>query len=446
MTVTVNKIIRDVATAPLGIKEKVGRICYDILIAQHSPDIHTYNTLIVAFDKAGYHTLSDVIIESYFHERFLKPTPSTFVAILKHHKSTKNARAYLTALACIIGRDGKTGAKIRRRHVDDIAQSKDLQRWAMMGSRLGNYVCELLPMHPPLVEEIIHGLLHFKLFDQAARMFVTSLLSGVRLGGGIVRQLFDECIFALDYKAALRLVRGFLRYQQRWRCMLLDPSQDGAYLMNRAYILLDFCGLTKQDGQVSQRALERLRITEQKMAECLRTFAEIDASMAAMDLPLPARPNGASKSRVLQLESIWKEYVYSRKATASIESKLLYPHFPTDFRTTIALETGEFALEQSNQSRIEFTQLAGSEVRESSEEMGGSTSEEKMVVQKLGDMNLGERQILSDNGYLVRNKVPIEMPAMQNSRETKPSPLLLKWQEEERRQSLVHTGRLALGA
>ncbi|KAK3180751.1 hypothetical protein K4F52_007971 [Lecanicillium sp. MT-2017a] len=380
MTVAVNKIFRDILAAPLGIKEKVGRICYNILIARHSPDIHTYNTLIVAFDKAGYHTLSDALIDSYFHGRFLKPTRSTFVAILKHYKSTNNAESFLRALACITGRDTKTGAKIRRKHVEDIKETKSLQRWAVndiVRTRTGDYVWEHVPLHQPLVEELIHGLLHFKLFDQAARMFVTSLLCGVRLGGSVVRQLFDECIYALDYKAALRLVRGFLRYQQRWRELLLDGEQDGSYLVNRAYVLLDLCGLGEAGGKISKRSLARLQITEAKLVDCLSTFAEVEASASGTELTRRPRPNDESKSRVLQLESIWKDYVLSRKATASIESKLLYNHYPAEFRTTMALETGRFAVDRSAQLGVEFAQITGLDTQEHAGEMASSVEEEE---------------------------------------------------------------------
>ncbi|KAL7950937.1 hypothetical protein V8C42DRAFT_307990 [Trichoderma barbatum] len=359
-TILLNKRLRGlVAASNLSMKEKIGRICYNLLVSSHPPDIHTYNTLIVAFNKSGHHTFADALVASFFQYRLLQPTPSTFIAILNHYQCTNNHGKFLRALACITGLDNRTGAKVRRRHVSDIEENPNLLPWALDSRRrtlTGEWIWDHLPLSQPLVEEILGGLLHFKLFDQAAAFFVSCMQSGVNLSLNSVKSFLDECIDALDWKAAVRLTSSLARSQPTLQ-RLLRAGGDGestSYIANRIRVLLDICGLGGID-KPSKAILVNLKISGPSFTKLLNTLVQEVG-------PPPARSTSdlkmdRSRSKVLQLESIWKEYEFVRKTTLSIESKLLYPDFSTTFRASMALHIGRKATQRSEQLSQELTQL-----------------------------------------------------------------------------------------
>ncbi|KAL7933451.1 hypothetical protein V8C35DRAFT_304438 [Trichoderma chlorosporum] len=359
-TILLNKRLRALATASnLGMKEKVGRICYNLLVSSHPPDIHTYNTLIVAFNKSGHHSFAEALVASFFQYRLLQPTPSTFIAILNHYQCTNNHGRFLRALACITGLDDRTGAKVRRRHVSDIEENPNLLPWALDSRRrtlTGDWIWDHLPLSQPLVEEIIGGLLHFKLFDQAAAFFISCMQSGVNLSLDSVKHFLDECINALDWKAAVRLTSSFARSQPILQ-ELLRTGGDGegtSYIVSRVRVLLDICGLGGPD-KPSKSLLVSLKVSGPSFTKLLNTLAQ-EAGPPQGRLASDEE-SSKSRSRVLQLESIWKEYEFVRKTTLSIESKLLYPDFSRTFRASMALHIGKAATQRSEQLDRELAQL-----------------------------------------------------------------------------------------
>ncbi|XP_044724392.1 pentatricopeptide repeat domain-containing protein [Hirsutella rhossiliensis] len=373
-TVLLNRQLRSIMNNPdLRVKEKMGRVCYNLLISAHAADMHTYNTLIVAFDKAGLHGFADALVHSFFHERLLRPTPSTFVAILNHYKVTRNHGRFLYALACITGVDCRTGGKLRRRHVEDVERSPMLLDWALdvrLRTLSGSWVWEHVPPTRALVEEAIYGLLHFKLFEQAASFFLTCVRWGVGLSTKVVKQVLDECVVAMDWKGALQLIRGLMTCKKQWKVMLL--TGDGAtdwYLISRIYALLDLCGLRSPGGRVSAACLANLDISGSELGGLMEALEEQVSELDRMCLPAADAPatkavkggqeGACPKTRLMQIESVWKDYVYVRKTTSSIESKLLKPDFSIEFRTSMALHIGNAAVQRAIQLRQETEQLVG---------------------------------------------------------------------------------------
>lgn len=371
-TALLNRQLRCIMNNPdLRVKEKIGRVCYNLLVSAHVADMHTYNTLIVAFDKEGLHGFADALVHSFFHERLLRPTPSTFVAILNHYKVTRNHGRFLRALACIAGTDRGTGAKVGRRHLDDVKSSPMLLEWAMdvrLRTLSGNWVWEHFPPTLALVEEAIYGLLHFKLFEQAASFFLTCVRWGVGLSTKVVRQVLDECVVALDWKGALQLIRGLIKCKQQWRLMLL--TGDGAtdwYLISRIYALLDLCGLRRPGGPVSEACLANLDISGSELRGLMEALeaqvSELDqmclpgADALATNTAEDGQEGALAKNRLMQIESVWKDYVYVRKTTSSIESKLLKPDFSIEFRTAMAMHIGNTAVQRTIELRQEAEQL-----------------------------------------------------------------------------------------
>ncbi|EFY93591.1 hypothetical protein J3459_008495 [Metarhizium acridum] len=356
-TVALNNQIRSlVKTHDLSWKEKIGRVCFNLLVSAYPPDMHTYNTLIVAFDRSGHHGFSDALVYSFFHRRLLKPTPSTFTAILNHYRVARNHGQFLRTLACLTGIDRKSGGKMGRRHIKDV-ESWGMEKWAAntkLRTSTGNWVWEHVPLNVLLVETILNGLLHFKLFDEAASFFVSCMRSGVALSTSVVKQLFDECVAALDWRAAVRLIRGLSDSQKRWEILLSQEDADTtAHLVGRAFALIDICGLSTHREREGR--LINLDISGPRLNRLLESLSKANLSPDILVHPgsfeVARTKEGAemtlSKSRLLQLESIWKEYEFVRKTTNSIESKLLYPEFSSTFRTSMAIHISKSAIQRS---------------------------------------------------------------------------------------------------
>lgn len=356
-TQALNESLRDILASPLPPKEKIGRICYNMMVSPHVPDVHTYNTLIAGFDKRGYFELSDAVIYSFFHGRYIRPTESTFIAILNHNKALDQPAPFLLNIARITGLDSERGAKIRKRHEESM--QRDFEKaWASKNrhskTQTGDYIMEHMPLNRALVEEMLNGLLRFKLFEQAAVLFVGCLKGGVMLGGKVVRQVLDECIAALDWSASVQLLRGMSEFGQQFREMVLDGGEDGAYMINRVHVLLDLCGIdTREQGALSLAA-QRVRVSPKLLSSFLDS---LDGMSIVMEPPSGVHTYEANKSRMLQLESIRKEYIKVRRATVSIESKLLNADHEQEFREDCALHVAESALGQAEMLSAEFAKL-----------------------------------------------------------------------------------------
>ncbi|KAG6225283.1 hypothetical protein E4U34_007988 [Claviceps purpurea] len=367
-----NRRIRALASAEhLNLGERIGRICYNLLVSAYPPDTHTYNTLIVAFDKHGHHLLSDVVVRSFFFERLLRPTPSTFTAIMNHYKTRQNHGQFLRCIARVSGVDMVTGAKVRRRHTRDVAQWPLLQTWAAdtrIQTRTGRWHWEHSTLSTKLVETMLVGLLHFKLFSDAATLFLSCVRCGVSLSTKSMAHVFDECISALDWRAAVQMIRGLMYNLQEWKTLLSQTDEaSAAYLLNRTSALIDLCGLGNTgQGEVGLKRLQKLGVSLPHRTQFLEYMAEAKLLFPSKEAAgfqtlgdEGCEELHASKRRLLQLESLWKECEYIRKRTHSIESKLLKPHFPTWFRTSLASIIGANALQRSVELSHEMRQVVG---------------------------------------------------------------------------------------
>ncbi|RMJ04736.1 hypothetical protein CDV36_014600 [Fusarium kuroshium] len=356
--IKLNRRLREVVESPrLTLKEKVGRVCYNLLVSAYLPDMHTYNTLIVAFDKHGHKYISEAFVNSFFYYRRIMPTPSTFVAILNHYKNSQNHGRFLRALACITGLDPETGAKLRRRHVDDLTSIKAQTMKDRTSTRSGDWIWERAPLDKPLIEAVISGLLHFKLFDQAALFFVSCMRANVELGTNTIKQLFDECILALDWKAAVRLIQGFTNCPNTWQSMLMNRNENTTYLISRLHVLLDLVGLRISGGQVPESTLDNLSILTRGFHRFLDALAKVDSTSQLQLMGSTTQLVHSSESRLLQIEAIWKEQALVTNTMRSIESKLLYPDFRPQFRESMALHIGNTAAKQTlelNQELIDI--------------------------------------------------------------------------------------------
>lgn len=367
-TKLLNSRLREIVSKrDLGLREKVGRVCYNLMVSPYPPDMHTYNTLIVAFDKTGHEYLSEAFVNSFFYYRRLKPTPSTLLAILNHYQLSGNHGRFLRTLACTTGADVVTGAKIWRRHLESV-RDQDVKYWTNRRNswtQTGDWIWEHAPITQNLIESLIRGLLHFKMFDEAAALLVSCARANITLDTKCIKLLLEECILALDWRAAVRLIRGFTDSAQSWLATLMNREYETAYFVNRLYVLLDICGLPSTNERTpSKSRLYSLNISGARFAR-FTEFLAVGHIMSQLHLTSPPGTKECSemedalrrsKSRLLQLESLWKEQALVSKTTKSIESKLLYPDFPGPFRRSMAQFLGEASIQASSNLSQEVLQ------------------------------------------------------------------------------------------
>ncbi|PFH55815.1 hypothetical protein XA68_17569 [Ophiocordyceps unilateralis] len=363
-----NKCLRDIiAMRNISLREKIGRVCYDLIVSAYAPDIHNYNTLIVAFDRAGLFTFSEVLINSFFYERLLQPTALTYVAILNHYKVVGNHGRFLMAIARIAGCDSQVGGKVARRHIEDCTTDGIPNAWAAdtdLRTQNEEWVFEHVPLNRAIVAEMITGLIHFQMFHQAVYLFFACVELEIFLSTAVVKRLLDGCLAALDWRGALEVVYGLTTYNRSWKAFLLtgDVATDW-YLINRIYTLLDLCGLRHGPRKVSEEYLDELGIPPERLAGLLTDLELHEQWLYRPCFPANAKGEPSvvgAQSRLMQLESIWKDYVCVRNTTKSIESKLLYPDFSLEFRISMAHHIGGAALDDASQLVVEVEDMLSS--------------------------------------------------------------------------------------
>jgi hypothetical protein len=379
----------------LGLKEKVGRVCYNLLISVYPPDMHTFNHLITAFDRhSGYRHFSESVVFTFFYRSKLLPTPCTYAAILHHYKVTGNHSRFLRAIACIAGLDERTGAKYKRRHIGELEGNVPLQRWALDTRKRTageEFVWEHAPLNRLMVEEILSGLLRFHMFDHAASFFTSCMRAGVYVGSRIVKQLLDECLVALDWKAAVRLIRGLVICREMWSFMLTARDDETiAYLIDRVYSLLDMVGLGISGESMSEQGLANLGLFRGRLA----AFVD-NVSLTNMRLPHAlavsqergdgkGSVDGGPRSRLLQLESLDKELMRVGKRIRSYEKRFLQLDIPMEFRISTTMRISATVIEDA--------QRLGEEVSEALDKTGRETqkdAEETTATAIRTEMELG---------------------------------------------------------
>lgn len=439
-------------------KEKVGRVCYNMLISPYPPDIHTFNTLIVAFDKAGLYHLSEEFVFSFLHRQFLKPTRLTFVAILNHYKEAGLVGRWHYAMSVLGGASTIRGPKLMQLHVDDVWQTPGGQSWMHNQNKRtvhGDYVTEHVPLHRGLTETVIHGFLHFKLFEAAVRFFTPHLKYGSAMSMRVIRHLLDGIVLALDWRAAIRLIRDLTSERWMLRVMLEGADADAtAYIVGRMCVLLDMTGIYGPGRRASSATLADLNIDESRLDWLLTQleFAGDFVKKATVSLPqLTASqtpeaisessapvvrydPMPGSKSRLLQIEALWKEYVVVRNTIISLERKLTSVYPSDEFSEKISLHIGNAAVEKSLRIQEEFAAIVDGNERYKRKKLETET-ERRPWERKRGvgsyEVDVWVHALLKD--HVITHLQPVEHRTRWLGRPYKPKALqwLSEWEKQQ---------------
>lgn len=371
-TCKLNNALRNIlASRRLSKEQKIGRVCYNLLATSHLPDMHTYNTLIVAFDKIGMYSCSRHIIRSFFHDRTLLPTMCTHTAVLHHYQATENHFQFLRTIECLCGVNPTTGALVRRKHIRAVEENRRLLMWSLNSrvcTRVGNFIYEHAPLSKTLVEEVIQGLLAFKLFNEAVHVFIMCLQRMVSLAAGTIKQVLDDCLYSLDWHASSLLWRALSRHEARRlrRLLSCQDVENVAYYVDRLHSLLDLIGINPAVEMLNEEMLSNMDISMDDMAVSLDVLAQTAAELpkglveseAGKLSHLETSDKQDSSSWLLQLESLSKEVAKVRMITKVIECGLLRIALGPEAHTFLTSFIGSSAIKESQSLQDEFSRLA----------------------------------------------------------------------------------------
>jgi hypothetical protein len=272
--------------------EMIGRVCYNLLVAPNAPDMFTYNTLMLAFDRLHnpgsdnngsnsiWPSLSEAVIYSFFRNRLIQPTPATFELILNNCRNRDDHVLFYKMLGRVVGiGPTREGAKFRRRHITELLRGSWTFNWGIDVTRrtvTKNYIVEHAPLSKGLVETTMSGLIHFGAFEQAAALFRTCVLTGVRLSANLVRDLFETCVAKLDWKSALVLIRTFTDCNLRRIHLIMDGADDDLlYVLDKLRALLEICGLYEAEQRPSVRKVQNLNLSPERLYQLIDALRSI---------------------------------------------------------------------------------------------------------------------------------------------------------------------------
>ncbi|KAK1999764.1 pentatricopeptide repeat domain-containing protein [Colletotrichum falcatum] len=231
------------AAQPSNLRRTVAKVCYNLLISTQPPTIHTYNALIKGFDAVGLHPLASKVVKSLFQSK-LEPTQGTLVCLLNHFKETNDSGNFSNVIERMTGRDCR-GMKIRRKLIDEVREDPNLQTWALVKdvAVTKKYVIERACFDSQVFAAIVEGMLSLRYLRNAVATVAFGLKLGFTFSLRTMSQLLDQCVRALDPKAALGVL-GALGTKPELVEAVFSRECDQTYLAQRIQNLLDICGIT----------------------------------------------------------------------------------------------------------------------------------------------------------------------------------------------------------
>ncbi|EFQ35203.1 pentatricopeptide repeat domain-containing protein [Colletotrichum graminicola] len=316
-----NRSLRDIfeVAQPSNLRSTIMKVCHNLLVSSQPPTIHTYNTLIKGFDAAGLHPLASSVVKSLFQSK-LEPTQGTLVCLLNHFKETNESGNFNNIIERMTGKDCR-GMKIRRKPIDDVNVDPKLRRWALSKDVVvtKQYVIERAWFDTQVFAAIVEGMLSFRYLRNAVATVAFGLKMGFTFSLRTMSQLLDQCVRALDPKAALGVL-GALATKPKLVEAVFSRECDQTYLAQRIQNLLDICGITGSSPAA--------------VAPFLR-------DVPALSLPSRRQRRGIDIARMVRLveqSSVKLEYFETK--LSSIRQCLVDPQLGTEARRTFIEQTG----------------------------------------------------------------------------------------------------------
>lgn len=237
------------ATDPV---EAVGRICYNLLISEYSPTMHTYNAMIAGFNRIHRPDLAQVVINSYIQHTAWPATQQTMVCLLYHYRATNDIQGLRDVVARMRGvRD--TGFNFCIVNKERI-YTYDWLEWASKYCASRKYAfVERAHRGSEVFDGIIRGWLHHGDVTAASMTFIACVRSGSFIPIQTLYQLFAACLAAVDHSTARQMIRGIVKNLQNFYKMINHIIRQSTAAMSLRVLdclskLVHICGLPLYDA------------------------------------------------------------------------------------------------------------------------------------------------------------------------------------------------------
>ncbi|KAJ4417943.1 hypothetical protein N0V82_005900 [Gnomoniopsis sp. IMI 355080] len=194
-------------------KFQVAKICYNLLVCPVPPTIHHYNLLLVGFLRKAHYSLGDIVINSFFEDSRLRPTPETLVCLLVHYRKKGDIKGFYHIIRRMMALDNR-GMLIRRRWYEDVVKIPALRQWArhpeVTTSLQANWVIERPSRGQDVYEALVSGLLGFGRVKDAVKVFIGSLQERMGISVDLFIYMLRQCLYTVDASTADMLSRGLI--------------------------------------------------------------------------------------------------------------------------------------------------------------------------------------------------------------------------------------------
>ncbi|KAK5631443.1 hypothetical protein RRF57_007157 [Xylaria bambusicola] len=196
-----NRSIRRIFHQAVTPRETVGRICYNLLTVGVPPTIHTYNTLIVGFNRMHRPDLAQAVIDSYLDETAWPATDQTLICLLSHYRGPGGKEGFREAVQKMRGwrEDGLHLATVCD-EIDELNGARlPRKRWKAGAKRTN-----------ATFNHLIKGWLYHEELGIACMTFVACLRHGASLPVRTLHELLRGCLATADFSSARKLLTGIV--------------------------------------------------------------------------------------------------------------------------------------------------------------------------------------------------------------------------------------------
>ncbi|KAI0512899.1 hypothetical protein F5B22DRAFT_613658 [Xylaria bambusicola] len=196
-----NRSIRRIFHQAVTPRETVGRISYNLLTVGVPPTIHTYNTLIVGFNRMQRPDLAQAVIDSYLDETAWPATDQTLICLLSHYRGPGGKEGFREAVQKMRGgrEDGLHLATVCDEMYEMKRDRSSRKRWKAGAKRTN-----------ATFNHLIKGWLYHEDVGIACMTFVACLRHGASLPVHTLHELLRGCLATADFSSARKLLTGIV--------------------------------------------------------------------------------------------------------------------------------------------------------------------------------------------------------------------------------------------
>ncbi|KAI1305510.1 hypothetical protein F5Y03DRAFT_153738 [Xylaria venustula] len=201
-----NRSIRRIFHQAVTSRETVARICYNLITSGVPPTVHTYNTLIVGFNRMQRPDLAQAVINSYLDSKICSATQQTAICLLNHYRRP-GGKEGMREVVQRMRLDWDDGGQLSTSHNDRVRLARE-HKWPKAKRT------------DPIFDHLIRGWLYHEEVGIACMTFVAGLRHSASIPIYTIRELFRSCLATADFSSARKLLAGIAQNFERFKAYL----------------------------------------------------------------------------------------------------------------------------------------------------------------------------------------------------------------------------------